>query len=142
MKQDKKKILFICTHNSARSQMAEGIIKALYSDRYDAYSAGTTPTDVNPHAVKVMAEIGIDISTHIAKSVEEFHGKEFDYVITVCDRAKESCPFFPGAKKYIHKAFDNPADFTDTEDEILASFRSLRDKVKEWIEETFIVRDG
>jgi arsenate reductase len=121
--------------------MAEGIIKALYSDRYDAYSAGTTPTDVNPHAVKVMAEIGIDISTHIAKSVEEFRGKEFDYVITVCDRAKESCPFFPGAKKYIHKAFDDPVDFTGTEDEILASFRNLRDKVKEWIEETFIVRD-
>ena len=142
MKQDKKKILFICTHNSARSQMAEGIIKALYNDRYDAYSAGTTPIDVNPHAVKVMAEIGIDISAHIAKSVEEFQGKEFDYVITVCDRAKESCPFFPGAKKYIHKAFDNPADFTDTEDEILSSFRNLRDKVKEWIEEIFIVRDG
>lgn len=142
MKQEKKNILFICTHNSVRSQMAEGIIKVLYSDRYDAYSAGTTPTDVNPHAVKVMAEIGIDISTHIAKSVEEFRGKEFDYVITVCDRAKESCPFFPGAKKYIHKAFDDPVDFTGAEDEILASFRNLRDKVKEWIEETFIVRDG
>ena len=94
----KKKVLFICTHNSARSQMAEGILRTLYGDRYEAYSAGTQPTKVNPYAIKVMSEIGIDISNHRSKSAEEFRGKEFDYVVTVCDNVKEACPFFLAVK--------------------------------------------
>ena len=134
----KKKILFICTHNAARSQMAEGIVRTLYGDHYEVSSAGTTPTEVNSYAVRVMAEIGIDISTHVSKGVEKFRDTDFDYVVTVCDQAKETCPFFPGAKKYIHKGFDNPADFIGTENEILISFRHLRDEIKDWIEKSFL----
>jgi len=133
----KKKVLFICTHNSARSQMAEGILQTLYGDRYEAYSAGTQPTKVNPYAIKVMSEIGIDISNHRSKSAEEFRGKEFDYVVTVCDNAKEACPFFPGGKTYLHKGFKDPSEFKGNENEIVAEFRRVRDEIKRWIEETF-----
>ena len=133
----KKKVLFICTHNSARSQMAEGILRTLYGDRYEAYSAGTQPTKVNPYAIKVMSEIGIDISNHRSKSAEEFRGKEFDYVVTVCDNAKEACPFFPGGKTYLHKGFKDPSEFKGNENEIVAEFRRVRDEIKRWIEETF-----
>ena len=133
----KKKVLFICTHNSARSQMAEGILRTLYGDRYEAYSAGTQPTKVNPYAIKVMSEIGIDISNHRSKSAEEFRGKEFDYVVTVCDNAKEACPFFPGGKTYLHKGFKDPSEFKGNENEIVAEFRRVGDEIKRWIEETF-----
>lgn len=133
----KKKVLFICTHNSARSQMAEGILRTLYGDRYEAYSAGTQPTKVNPYAIKVMSEIGIDISNHRSKSAEEFRGKEFDYVVTVCDNAKEACPFFPGGKTYLHKGFKDPSEFKGNENEIIAEFQRVRDEIKRWIEETF-----
>jgi len=133
----KKKVLFICTHNSARSQMAEGILRTLYGDRYEAYSAGTQPTKVNPYAIKVMSEIGIDISNHRSKSAEEFRGKEFDYVVTVCDNAKEACPFFPGGKTYLHKGFKDPSEFKGNENEIVAEFQRVRDEIKRWIEETF-----
>lgn len=132
----KKKVLFICTHNSARSQMAEGFLNALYGDRYEAYSAGIEPDRVNPYAVKVMTEIGIDISKQRSKSIEEFRGKNFDYVVTVCDQAKEACPFFPGGKIF-HKGFENPSEFKGTEDEILAKVRRVRDEIKDWIEKTF-----
>lgn len=133
---EKQKVLFICTHNSARSQMAEGILRALW-DRYEAYSAGTQPSKVNPYAIKVMSEIGIDISNHRSKSIEEFRGMEFDCVVTVCDNAKETCPFFPGGKKYLHREFNDPAEFTGKEDEIIAMFRCVRDEIKRWIEKTF-----
>jgi len=133
----KKRILFICTHNSARSQIAEGLMNALYGDRYEAYSAGTEPSRVSPYAVAVMAEQGIDISRHRAKHVNEFRGMSFDYVITICDSAQEACPFFPGAKKYLHKEFDDPASFTGTEDEKLANFRRIREEIRAWLEETF-----
>ena len=133
----KKKVLFICTHNSARSQMAEGILRTLYGDRYEAYSAGTQPTKVNPYTIKVMSEIGIDISNHRSKSAEEFRGKEFDYVVTVCDNAKEACPFFPGGKTYLHKGFKDPSEFKGNENEIIAEFQRVRDEIKRWIEETF-----
>ena len=92
----KEKVLFLCTHNSARSQMAEGILNAFHGDNYEAKSAGVTPTKVNHYVVKSMAEIGIDISKHHSKSIEEFRGQTFDYVVTVCDYAKEICPFYPG----------------------------------------------
>lgn len=86
----KKKVLFVCTHNSARSQMAEGFLNALYEDKYEAYSAGIEPTKVNPYAIKAMAEVGIDISKYRSKSIEEFRGKNFDYAVTVCDHAKKA----------------------------------------------------
>lgn len=132
----KKKVLFICTHNSARSQMAEGFMNALYGDRYEAYSAGIEPAKVNPYAIEVMAEIGIDISKHRSKSIEEFRRKNFDYVVTVCDHAKEACPFFPG-DEVLHKGFEDPSEFKGTEDEILAEVRRVRYEIRDWIRETF-----
>ena len=114
-KHEKKKVLFLCTHNSARSQMAEGLMNAHYGDRYEAYSAGTEPSNVNPYAVAVMAEIAIDISSHRPKSIGEFQSIQFDYVVTVCDSAKETCPFFPGGKEQIHKGFEDPSQFDGPE---------------------------
>ncbi|MEO0084686.1 MAG: arsenate reductase ArsC [candidate division WOR-3 bacterium] len=136
---NKQKVLFICTHNSARSQMAEGLLNHLYGDKYQAYSAGTQPTQVNPYAIKVMQEIGIDISQHRSKSVQEFLNEKFDYVITVCDRANETCPFFPNGKKRIHQSFPDPTSFIgiSSEEESLNVFRQVRDKIKQWIQETF-----
>jgi len=100
--------------------MAEGFLNTLYGDRYEGFSAGIEPTQVNPHAVEVMAEIGIDISTHHSKSIEDFRGKTFNYVVTVCNHARETCPFFPG-EKILHKGFEDPSDSIGPEDEILIS---------------------
>jgi arsenate reductase len=133
----KRSVLFICTHNSARSQMAEGLLRALYGKYYETYSAGTQPSGVNPHAVKTMAEIGIDISTHRSKNVQEFLDMKIDYVVTVCDHAKEACPFFPGGGQYLHKGFKDPAESEGTEEEILSVFRLVRDEIRDWIHETF-----
>ncbi|MEO0083784.1 MAG: arsenate reductase ArsC [candidate division WOR-3 bacterium] len=136
---NKQKVLFICTHNSARSQMAEGLLNHLYGDKYEAYSAGTQPTQVNLYAIKVMQELGIDISRHRSKSLQEFLNQDFDYVITVCDSANETCPFFPNGKKRIHQSFQDPTSFIgiSSEEEILNVFRQVRDKIKQWIQETF-----
>lgn len=136
-KQIKKKVLFICTHNSARSQMAEGLLNSLYGNRYEALSAGTDPTKVNPCARKVMSELGIDISKHCSKSANEFIEQEFDYVITICDHAKETCPFFPGGKKRFHKSFEDPASFKGNEADTLSVFRKVRDEIKDWISKEF-----
>ena len=118
--------------------MAEAMINKFRKDQYKAYSAGTEPTAVNPYAIKVMAEIDIDISNNQAKYVNSFKGKKFDYVVTVCAHAKETCPFFPGAKKYLHQGFPDPSTFTGTDEEMLSKFRQLRDKIKSWIESTFV----
>ena len=134
----KTSVLFICVHNSARSQMAEGLINALYNDRFEAVSGGTTATRVHPAAIKAMAEIDIDISGHRSKSIDVFEGRRFDYVVMVCDEKQTDCPFFPGGKDYIHHAFDDPAACTGTGEEILACFRRSRDEIKAWIEKTFI----
>ena len=134
----KKKVLFICTHNSARSQMAEGFMKSKYSEQFETYSAGTKPTIVNPYAIKAMAEIGVDISKHQSKSANDFKGIEFDYVITVCDQAKENCPFFPGAKVIIHKSFEDPSSLKGTEEEVMENFRKVREKIREWIVNEFV----
>jgi len=106
---DKKSVLFLCTGNSARSQMAEGLLRHLADDRFEVFSAGTKPVGLNPNAVKAMSEVGIDISGHRSKSVDEFVGQQFDYVITVCDNAKEACPIFPGPGKRVHHSFEDPA---------------------------------
>jgi len=135
----KKRVLFICTHNAARSQMAEGFIQALYDDRYEAYSAGTEPTQVHPCAVKVMQEAGVDISTYRSKGLEEFDGQQFDYVVTLCADAQEACPIFIGGETYLHHAFDDPARVNEalTEADECSPFRAVRDQLKAWIDETF-----
>ncbi|KYK20910.1 ArsC family transcriptional regulator [Thermoplasmatales archaeon SG8-52-4] len=132
----KKKVLFLCTHNSCRSQIAEGLLNAIYGSRYKAYSAGIKPTNVNSFVIEVMEEIGIDLSKHYSKSIEDFHGEEFDLVVTVCDNAKEICPFYPG-KKIIHKNFKDPAELNGSVKEILDRFRKVRDEIKTWIIEQF-----
>ncbi|MBT9130799.1 MAG: Glutaredoxin arsenate reductase [candidate division WS2 bacterium] len=134
---EKKRVLFICTHNSSRSQMAEGLLNDLYGNYCEAYSAGTAPSNVNPYAIKVMKEIGIDISNYRSKSIKEFRNMKFDYVVTVCDHAKETCPFFLGANNYIHSGFRDPSEFKGKEDDIIAEFRHVRGEIKEWIEKTF-----
>ncbi len=130
------KVLFICTHNSARSQMAEAFVNAL-SDKWQAESAGTEPSHVNPYAIRVMEEIGISMEGHHSKSIEEFRGRDFDLVVTVCDHAKETCPFFPG-KRHIHRGFQDPSEAEGTEEEIMEVFRKVRDEIREWVEREFI----
>ena len=134
----KQKVLFICTHNSARSQIAEGLLRTLCGNRYESYSAGVQPTEVNPYAVEVMKELNIDISMHRSKNIEEFRGMIFDYVVTVCDNAKESCPFFPG-KIVLHQGFEDPVGFHGNRERTLEIFRRIRDEIKIWITETFVV---
>jgi len=117
--------------------MAEGLLNSIYGDLYDVYSAGSDPATVNPYAVKVLDEVGIDISGNRSKSLKEFVGVEFDYVVTVCGGEGESCPFFSGGKNYIHQSFEDPAAFEGNNEEIMAVFRRVRDEIREWIKETF-----
>lgn len=131
---DKKKLLFICTQNSARSQMAEGLLRFMYGDRFEVFSAGTKPFRVNPFAIAAMKKAGIDISAHHSKSIDEFMDVDIDYAITVCDSAKESCPYFPGAKVLLHHSFSDPAAVIGTDAEILAEFERVRDEIRVWIE--------
>lgn len=133
----KKKVLFLCTENSCRSQMAEGILRHLRGDKFEVESAGTRPSAVNPTAIKVMAEIGIDISGHKSKPVEEFQGMDFDFVITTCDGAKETCPVFPGKARHLHWGFNDPAAVRGSEEEILSAFRKVRDEIESMIQEEF-----
>ncbi len=132
-----KKVVFICTHNSARSQMAEGLLRHLYGDRYEVSSAGTFPTEVHPLAVRVMNEIGIDISAFRSKSINEYREKAFDSVITVCDHARQTCPFFPAAAENLHAGFEDPAAFEGSDEAKLKKFREIRDEIKKWIEDFF-----
>lgn len=125
---DKKRVLILCTGNSARSQMAEGLLRHIAGDRFDVESAGVEPTNVRPEAIETMAEAGIDISDHRSKSVDEFAGQNFDYIITVCDNAKESCPVFPGDAKRVHWPLDDPAAVEGTHAERLAAFRKVRNE--------------
>ena len=133
---DKKKILFVCTQNSARSQMAEGLMRAMYGDCYEVFSAGTEPYRVNPFAIQAMNRANIDIRTHRSKSIDEFNGEEMDYVVTVCDKAKENCPYFPGGKILLHQSFSDPAAVSGSDEEVLAEFELVRDEIKKWIEES------
>ena len=126
----KKRVLFLCTENSARSQMAEGILRYEAGDRFDVCSAGTNPTSVRLEAVQVMAEVGIDISAQHSKSADQFDGQEFDFVITVCDYAREACPIFPGQARHIHLSFDDPAATIGSHEEQMATFRRVRDQIR------------
>jgi arsenate reductase (thioredoxin) len=131
---DKKKVLLLCTGNSARSQMAEGLLRSIASDRFVVESAGVDPSSVRPEAIEAMLEIGIDISGHRSKSVDEFAGQEFDYIITVCDNAKESCPVFPGKAVRIHKMFEDPPAESEGGHELrIKVFRKVRDEIREWL---------
>jgi arsenate reductase len=125
----KQKLLFLCTGNSCRSQMAEGFLRSIAGDRFDAASAGTRPAGLNPAAVAAMKEIGIDISNHRSKDVSEFDGQRFDAVITVCDRAQEACPVFPGAKMMLHWSLEDPAEAQGSEAERMSVFRRVRDEL-------------
>ena len=127
-----KRILILCTGNSARSQMAEGLLRDLAGDRFEVFSAGTHPSQVNPLAITAMDEKGIDLSLHYSKSVDEFAGQQFDTVITVCDNAQEACPVWPGANT-IHHSFIDPAAAVGSDEERLAVFRRVRDEIEVWM---------
>ena len=131
---EKIKVLFICTGNACRSQMAEGWARHLKGDAIEAYSAGIHPIGVSSRAIKVMAEAGVDISTHTSKHLDEFWNVDFDYVITLCDNAAKNCPVFHGKIKVIHKPFEDPYFATGSEERIMAEFRKARDKIKAFVE--------
>jgi arsenate reductase len=129
----KKRVLILCTGNSARSQMAEGILRHQAGDRFEVYSAGTRPSRVRPEAISVMKEIGIDLITHRSKHVDEFQNQEFDYVLTVCDNARETCPFFPGNAVRLHRGFEDPPAYEGSEEVRLALFRRVRDEIRDYL---------
>lgn len=128
---DKKRVLILCTGNSARSQMAEGLLRQDGGDEFEVFSAGVEPSFVRPQAIEAMREIGMDISGHRSKSVDEFAGQEFDYVITVCDNANERCPIFPGKTERIHWSFDDPATAQGDDAAKLVVFRRVRDEIRD-----------
>lgn len=147
-------VLFLCTHNSARSQMAEGLLRHVYGEKYEVFSAGSTPTQVNPLAIRVMAEIGIDISGQRSKSIEEYRGKDINVVVSVCRSSPRlTCAFcssplvggrpmiinetLPGAKRYIDHGFADPSEVEGSDEERLAAFRHTRDDIKKWIVDSF-----
>ncbi len=127
----KKKILFLCWQNAVRSQLAEGLMRKLFGERYEVFSAGIEPKEIHPLVIEVLKEVGISATDQHAKSLKEFEGMDFDYVVTVCDQAKEACPFFPGGRNYLHKNFPHP------EEEDIASFRNLREEIRDWLLVTF-----
>jgi arsenate reductase len=134
-----KRVLILCTGNSARSQMAEGLLRSIGGNSFEVFSAGTHPSVVNLHAIEAMLEDGIDISRHRSKSVDEFAGQEFDYVITVCDNANANCPVFPGQTRRIHWSFEDPAAASGSEEEKLKVFRRVRDEIAARLDE-FVAR--
>jgi len=151
---NKMKVLFLCEHNSARSQMAEGLLRHVYGDKFEVFSAGSNPTQVSPFAVKVMAEIGIDISKQTSKSIEEFRNKEIDLVVSVCQSSGNlmcslcSSPIvmgrpeiinttIPGAKRYLHHGFNDPSEVGGSDEEKTMAFRRIRDAIRRWIVDSF-----
>jgi arsenate reductase (thioredoxin) len=127
----KQRVLFLCTHNSARSQMAEGFLRRLAGDRFEVASAGTEATRVHPLAVQAMAEVGVDLSQHTSKVVDQFLNQTWDYVITVCDAANEACPVFPNKSNRLHWSFSDPSQATGSEEQRLDIFRTVRDQIKD-----------
>ena len=138
MTEKKPRVLFLCTHNSARSQMAEGMMRNLAEDRFEVHSAGTEATHVRPLAIRAMEEIGIDISGQESKTLNSYLEEPFDYVITVCDEANEACPFFPGAKNRLHWSLEDPSRAEGSEEEQLAIFRRVRDEIRARIEQELV----
>jgi arsenate reductase (thioredoxin) len=128
---EKRRVLFVCTHNSARSQMAEGMLNAWAGDRFEAFSAGTEATGVKPETIEVMNEIGIDISHHRSKAVDEFRGKAFEWFITVCDEAQQNCPVLPGVTDVAHWSIEDPSAAEGTPEERIEAFRRARDRVRD-----------
>ncbi len=128
---DKPKVLFLCTGNSARSQMAEAFLRKYAAEHFEAFSAGLEPIGIHPNTLQVMHEIGADLSRHASKHLSQFLGKvDFAYVITVCDQAEKNCPIFPGASTRLHWSFEDPAAFEGTPEESLAKFREIRDQIE------------
>ena len=135
---EKQSVLFVCTHNSARSQMAEGLLGTRMGDRYEAYSAGTHPGRVHPLAIAAMKEIGIDISGHQSEHVDVYTTTAMDHVITVCDSARESCPYVPAKRQNIHHSFTDPSAADGSDEDRLEAFRRIRDEIDAWIADTFL----
>jgi len=133
----KTRVIFVCTANAARSQMAEGLLRAKYGDRFEVFSAGTRQTKVSTSAIAVMQEIGIDISRHRSKTLDEFRGVSFDIAVTLCDNAHSVCPIIPGAKKTIHHGFSDPHRIPGSDETILDGYRRVRDDIAEWIDGQF-----
>lgn len=127
------RILFLCTANSCRSQMAEGWARSLHPGTIEAFSAGTQPGQVHPLAIRVMAEAGVDLTSHRSKHLREFLGQKFDYVVTLCDDARENCPVFPGAAHMVHVGFPDPARAAGTPEEVLNEFRRVRDMIRDFV---------
>jgi arsenate reductase len=138
----KKRVLVLCTGNSARSQMGEGLFRQAGGDAYEVFSAGTRPSHVRPEAIAVMREIGIDLSGQRSKSVDEFAGQSFDYVVTVCDNARDNCPVFPGGAVRIHWSLEDPAAVEGSETERLAAFRRIRDQIHQRVTAFFRDQPG
>ncbi len=134
-----KSVLFICTHNAIRSQIAEGLVNSLYSSILRAESAGSKPTQVHPLAIDVMAEMDIDISKNRSKGLKEFEGREFDYVVMVCSNDSDICPFFPGGKEQIHHAFYDPGEVSGTKEENVIAFRHARNEINKWIIDNLVL---
>ncbi len=137
----KTRVLFLCTHNSARSQMAEGLLRHLAGERFEAYSAGTEATRVRPEAISVMSELGVDLSGQESKTLERYLGEPFEYVVTVCDDANEACPVFPGAKERLHWSFEDPSRAEGQGEARLAVFRRVRDEIRARVEEELMNRE-
>lgn len=138
--QKRARVLFLCTHNSARSQMAEGLLRGLAGERFEPFSAGTEATRVRPEAIEAMREVGLDISSQESETLDRYLGEPFDYVVTVCDDANESCPVFPGAKERLHWSLPDPSAVTEEGGERMEAFRSVRDKIRTLIR--FELMDG
>jgi arsenate reductase (thioredoxin) len=135
-------VLFLCTHNSARSQMAEGLLRHLAGDRFEVMSAGTEATSVKPEAITAMAELGVDISGQESKTLDRYLDEPFDHVVTVCDAANEACPVFPGAKNRLHWSFRDPSQAPGSGEERLRVFREVREEILARIEKEFVREDG
>ena len=138
----RERVLFVCTHNSARSQMAEGWLRALAGARYEVESAGTEATRVHPLAARAMAEVGVDLSGHTSKTLDGFQQERWDWVITVCDAASERCPIFPGPARRVHWSFDDPSRAAGSEDERLATFRRVREEIRRRLDGWLVQRDA
>jgi len=130
-------VLFVCTHNSARSQLAEGLLRDRHGDRYEAWSAGTEARGVHPLAAEVLREAGIDPSGHASKTIDDLDGRAFDVVVTVCDNAREACPYVPARERNLHRAFRDPSAVEGTDEEQRAAFRSVRDEIAAWVDTEF-----